>query len=182
MIGDMPHSHKQMRLIAVALALGIAALTSARGVGQMMALTGKMTIFNYLVGGTWQCTVTTTVAGGSSPTSVTSTETYDVVPEENVLHAHTIASNDNSDSYYGYSNEAQAYWHSAIESHGSMAYSVSRDGVAFEGSAWYRFSLPDEVPISATFTKVNEDERTERLIAGLPEHKVTLDRACRRSP
>ena len=105
-------------------------------------LTGKMTVFNYLLGRPWACRPkpdsTTLQPAPDLALTVTPdlalTVTFDVV-STNVLHLHATSSQSFSDSYFGFDSKNNVYYRSEAGSYGGAMRETSRDGENFTGTS-----------------------------------------------
>lgn len=86
------------------------------------ALTGKMSLYNYLLGGTWNCK-----AGGS-----TYSAEYALAPG-NTLHGHLYSAQGSEDAYFGFSDAAHRFWTVSADSNGATESQTSVDGVTYTG-------------------------------------------------
>ena len=98
-------------------------------------LTGKMTVFNYLLGRPWACRPkpdSTTLQ--TAPPELALTVTFDVV-SSNVLHLHATSSQSFSDSYFGFDSKNNIYYRSEAGSYGGAMRETSKDGENFTGTS-----------------------------------------------
>lgn len=100
-----------------------ALLTMARVDAAPSALTGKMSLYNYLLRGTWSC------SGGGS----TYFAAYAVAPG-NALHGHLYSAQGSEDTYFGYKDAAHRFWTVNADSTGATESQTSADGVTYIGT------------------------------------------------
>jgi hypothetical protein len=105
----------------VALSLFGALLASTAAPGE--TLTGKMAIYNALLGAPWSCSV--------GPVSYSAA--YTVAPG-NVLHGELTAKDGTEDTYFGYDAKRSVYWTANADSTGATESQTSADGVTFGGA------------------------------------------------
>ena len=86
------------------------------------ALTGKMSVYNYLLEGKWSC------KGGGSAYSAE----YAVAPG-NRLHGHLYSAQGSEDAYFGYNDTAHRFWTVSADSNGASESQGSVDGVTYTG-------------------------------------------------
>jgi hypothetical protein len=86
-------------------------------------LTGKMSIYNVLLAGTWSCS-----ADGSTYSAV-----YAVAPG-NALHGHLYSAHGSEDAYFGYNLATHRYWTVNDDSSGATETQTSSDGAAYTGT------------------------------------------------
>jgi hypothetical protein len=120
------------------------------------ALTGKMAAFNYLIGGSWNCSIKMSAMGGRPAHTNQATITFGVVPS-NVFQAHESAADYSGDRYYGYIAKSNLYWSTGADNIGSYRYATSIDGDTYTGTLW---SSALTIKIRNTFTKVNSNKVT----------------------
>ncbi len=87
------------------------------------ALTGKMAIYNDLLGPRWSCSV------GKASYFVA----YAVTPG-NTLHGQLYSQEGTEDSYFGYDAKRKIYWTANADSTGATESQRSPDGVTFVGT------------------------------------------------
>jgi len=85
-------------------------------------LTGKMSLYNYLLKGKWSC------KGGGSAYSAE----YVLAPG-NKLHGHLYSAQGSEDAYFGYSDAAHRFWTVSADSNGATESQTSADGVTYTG-------------------------------------------------
>ncbi|HEY1656200.1 MAG TPA: hypothetical protein VGF86_13930, partial [Candidatus Tumulicola sp.] len=86
-------------VVCAVLLTCLAAFAPARAAGG--PLTGKMALFNYLIGGTWSCSTKMSAMDGHAGGNGRSTVTFDVVPG-NVFHDHVASAHYADDDYFGF--------------------------------------------------------------------------------
>jgi hypothetical protein len=106
-------------IIAVSLIGGLLASTATAG----ETLTGKMAIYDDLLGAPWTCSMGT----------ATYFAAYTVVPG-NALHGHLYSKDGTEDAYFGYDAQHNVYWTSNADSTGATEAQRSPDGVTFTGT------------------------------------------------
>jgi hypothetical protein len=110
------------RVAACALfVLTLLATSQARA--ETNALTGKMSMYNVLLAGTWSCS-----AGGSTYSAM-----YVVAPG-NALHGHLSSQQGSEDAYFGYNAATHRYWTVNDDSNGATEAQTSADGVTYAGT------------------------------------------------
>lgn len=140
-------------------------------------LTGKMIAFNYLIGGSWNCSIQMPAMDGRPAHTNHATVTFDVVPG-NVFHAHESAADDYSgDSYYGFSWSSSLYWITTADNTGAYRYATSTDGETYTRIL---SSSPSNVKATHTYTKVNSNEVTVHEVLSDVGHQEIVDTTCTR--
>jgi hypothetical protein len=86
------------------------------------ALTGKMSLYNYLLVGEWSC------KGGGGAYAAG----YTLAPG-NALHGHLYSAQGSEDAYFGYSSAAHRYWTVSADSNGATESQTSVDGATYTG-------------------------------------------------
>jgi len=136
-------------------------------------LTGKMAAFNYLIGGSWNCSIKMSAVSGRPAHTNHSTVTFGVVPS-NAFHSHASAADYSGDRYYGYSAKSNLYWSTGADNIGSYRYATSADGDTYTGTLW---SSALSIKIRNTFTKMNSNKVTMHEVlsgVGLQEIAETV--------
>lgn len=149
----------------VALTLLGALLASAATGGE--ALTGKMAIYDELLGAQWTCTLGT----------ATYFAAYTVAPG-NTLHGHLSSKSGTEDAYFGYDAHRKLYWTANADSTGATESQTSADGVTFVGS------LNDGTTSSRAtniFTISNAHKWVVRARGSADGHPYDVTASCRRS-
>ena len=100
-----------------------ALLTMARVDAAPSALTGKMSLYNYLLKGKWSCS-----ASGSTYFAA-----YVVAPG-NALHGHLYSAQGSEDAYFGYKDPTRRFWTVNVDSTGSIQSQTSADGAIYTGT------------------------------------------------
>ncbi len=95
-------------------------------------LTGKMAIFNYLLGAPWTCRLVSPDGKPSGDFDVTIT--FEVVAS-NVLHSHITSPQWFADSYFGFDAKNKIYYRSEAGSFGGAMRQTSVDGIVFSGTS-----------------------------------------------
>ena len=85
-------------------------------------VTGKMAIYDDLLGARWTCTLGTVMYFAA----------YNV-EAGNTLHGHLYSKDSSEDVYYGYDPQRKLYWSASADSSGSTESQTSLDGVTFVG-------------------------------------------------
>jgi hypothetical protein len=98
-------------------------LTMARVHAAPSVLTGKMSLYNYLLQGKWSCS-----GGGSTYFAV-----YTVAPG-NALHGHLYSAQGSEDTYFGYRDATHRFWTVNVDSTGAIESQTSADGVTYTGT------------------------------------------------
>jgi hypothetical protein len=86
------------------------------------ALTGKMSLYNYLFEDKWSC------KGGGGTYSAE----YVLAPG-NKLHGHLYSAQGSEDAYFGYGDTAHRFWTVSADSNGATESQTSADGVTYTG-------------------------------------------------
>lgn len=107
--------------MVVAFTLVGALLASAPAAGQ--TLTGKMAIYNDLLGAPWTC----------SMGPATYAAAYTVAPG-NTLNGNLYSKDGTEDAYFGYDAQRKVYWTANADSTGATESQTSADGVTFVGT------------------------------------------------
>jgi hypothetical protein len=125
-----------------------ALLIMARVDAAPSALTGKMSLYNYLPKGKWSCS-----GGGSTYFAV-----YAVVPG-NALHGHLYSAQGSEDAYFGYKDATRRFWTVNVDSTGATESQTSADGVIYTGTL---FDGKTTSKATNVFTMVNSRRWTVR--------------------
>ncbi len=142
-------------------------------------LTGEMSAFNHLVGGTWDCAVRVPALRGRSPQTVYFSETYDVMPR-NVLHSRVAAGDVVGDQYYGYDTKAQSYWQAALDTKGKYGWATSPDGGTYTAYAWDRSLTDAKVSVFDAYANLKAQTHNGRFAAP-PGNQAHLTGTCTRA-
>lgn len=138
------------------------------------ALTGKMEMFNYLIG-TWSCSTNMSAMGKQPAEKGQSTVAFDIVPG-NVFHDHVSAAHYADDDYYGYSAKSATYWDTSADNTGGHAYATSQDGETYTGSSWQGSS---SMHVVSVYKKVSPTKVTvHEVITDSNGQKGTFDATC----
>ncbi len=86
-------------------------------------LTGKMVIYNDLLGARWTCTLG----------NVTYFAAYTIAPG-NTLHGHLYSNDSTEDAYFGYDAQRELYWTDGADATGATESQTSANGVTFVGT------------------------------------------------
>lgn len=86
-------------------------------------LTGKMTIFNNLLGARWTCSLG----------KATYFAEY-AVTAGNTLHGHLYSKDSREDAYFGYDAHRKLYWTASADTTGATESQTSADGMTFVGT------------------------------------------------
>lgn len=149
-------------IVIAAASIGMLLLTG-NGFAQTptTALTGKMDMFNYLLGTTWRCQSRTVDTNGRVVRTSQTTATFDVVPP-NALHVHLVSDTLTSDEYFGYVPDVGGYWSSIANSAGLSMTQASPDGVTFDGSTTLGSS---KISLRSIYTKNDDTHASVRQIS-----------------
>lgn len=143
------------------------------------SLTGKMAMYNYVVGGTWKCDIHVPAIGSHPAVTNHNSETFDVAPG-NILHGHTLSAVSVGDDYIGYYAKAGMYWYQTMDSAQLFGWLVSRDGMTFRGYGWPRDATESRVSITESHTKLNANKNLGRLVFSWPGRQHVVTSMCRR--
>lgn len=149
----------------------LAALVAVSG-----PLSGKMATMSYLVGGTWTCSTHMSAMAGEPANSGQSTVTFWVTPG-NTVHDHVATPRYANDDYYGFDAKTGMYWQSSADNINGHAYSTSKDGVTFTGSAW---EGPGAIHTVSTYKKLSANKVTVHEVMSGGGHSGTFDATCTR--
>lgn len=155
--------------IAAAAIVAVAAASPAQAAGE---LTGKMAMYNYLVG-SWNCSDKSTVMGKTY--TGPSTVTVEVVPN-NAFHDHVSAANYSGDDYFGYDDQGGTFWNSSAGNWGDRSWASSKDGVTYTGTSW-RGASPGMNSVSV-YTKAGDGKFTLHSVTTGGGHTITSDIDC----
>jgi hypothetical protein len=86
-------------------------------------LTGKMAIYNDLLGARWTCTLGTATYFAAYTAA-----------RGNTLHGHLYSKDQTEDEYFGYDAQRKLYWISSADSTGATESQTSVDGMTFVGT------------------------------------------------
>lgn len=129
-------------------------------------LTGKMSLYNYLLKGKWSC-----AAGGS-----TYFATYVVAPG-NALHGHLYSAQGSEDAYYGYNAATHRFWAANVDSTGAIESQTSADAVTYSGTL---FDGKTTSKATNVFTMVSPRRSTVRARGTAGGHPYDLIGTCDR--
>jgi hypothetical protein len=158
-------------ICTIAVVALIAYSSRARAAGG--ALTGKMAAFNYLIGGSWNCSIKMPPMDGRPALTNHATVTFDVLLG-NVFHAHQSAAYYSADSYYGYSWKSNLYWITTADSTGAYRYATSSDGETYTRNS---SSNPFTINVRTTYAKVNSSTIAVHEVLPNGGHQEIIDRA-----
>jgi len=139
-------------------------------------LTGKMTAFNYLMGGSWNCSIKIPPTDGRPALTNRATVTFDV-SLGNVFHAHQSAAYYSADSYYGYSWKSNVYWITTADSTGAYRYATSSDGETYTRIS---SSNPFSLDVRTTYGKVNSNTIAVHEVLSDGGRQEIIDTVCTR--
>lgn len=105
------------------ITLALVLLACGRAAAGDSLLTGKMAMYNYLLSGSWTCTLG----------SATYFAKYNV-ESPNVLHGHLFSKGSSEDAYFGYDDKRAEFWTVNADSTGATESQWSPDGVTFTGT------------------------------------------------
>ncbi len=140
------------------------------------ALTGKMALYNYLLGGPWSCTTKVPAMQGKPAHADQSTVRFEVVPG-NALHDHVTASDYAGDDYFAFDSKSNMFWDGNLGSDGSHGYASSSNGNTYTGQTW---SGKTPSKITTTYTKVSPTSVKVHVVTSMGGHPMTIDSACTR--
>jgi hypothetical protein len=167
-----------LRLSAIAITLVAVALIAywspARAAGA--TLTGKMAAFNYLIGGSWSCSIKMPPTDGRPAQTNHPTVAFDLLLG-NVLHAHQSAGYYSADSYYGFSWKSNLYWITTADSTGGYRYATSSDGETYTRIS---SSNPLNISVRTTYTKVNSNTVAVHEVLSDGKQLEIVDTVCAR--
>ena len=143
-----------------------------------VALSGKMVLFNYLMGSTWNCSVSRPALGKSPAKATSFSATFHIV-RDNIVHEHDVSVHAFGDDYFGYRQKDNWYWHIGASSEGVITEAYSRDANTYFG---YEFSAPfrGRIRYAETYTTVNQNTRKASLLVVPRGHKLILQALCTR--
>ena len=110
-----------VRVVAVAFFVSVLVATESSSAAPTV-LTGKMSLYNYLLPGRWSCD------GGGGTYSAE----YVLAPG-NMLHGHLSSAQGSEDAYFGYSDAARRFWTVGADPNGATESQTSVDGVTYTG-------------------------------------------------
>ncbi len=141
------------------------------------SFSGKMGIYNALLGEPWTCTHQ---AGNQPPTTEAGTVTFVVAPQ-NVLEIVVSGPNFAARNFIGFDAKSSQYWRTEMGVFGGILRETSSDGVNFSGlnlgGPQAKGSAP--FPIRSVMT-VAPDGRSSDLTEEFPDNNVTLIHRCTR--
>lgn len=155
-----------MRLFVYSSTLILVLAGAAQAQTSTQTLTGKMAVYNYLLGAPWTCTS----PGGSSMV------TFDVVGPA-TMHVHVAAPPYVADSYYGYTSQGDSYWGTTADSNGMASSERSADGNTYSGTAT---AAGASAPIQHIFAKVSDKHSTTRSTITINGKQQVIDTDCTR--
>ncbi len=127
--------------VATWMLIAAALFATARTEAAPGALTGKMSMYNYLLNGKWSCS-----SGGSKYAAE-----YVVAPG-NALHGHLYSAQGSEDAYFGFKDTTHRFWTANVDSTGAMGSQSSADGVTYTGTL---FDGKSTSKATNVFTMVN---------------------------
>ena len=158
--------------IMLSASLGGAALADS----PPSTLTGKMAVFNYLLGTAWQCDSRTLDTNGKVVRTTKSTVMFDTAPS-NTLHFHVLSDKVSTDQYIGYVADVDGYWSTLSNSAGISMLQTSSDGKNFDGSTTLGST---KVYLSTTYTKVDDSHASVKMISTINGRQEESDGTCSR--
>ena len=159
-------------VIAVLALIGYCSPVRAAGA----TLSGKMTAFNYLIGGSWGCAIKMPAIDGRPAQTNHATVAFDVLLG-NVFHAHQYAAYSSADSYYGYSFKSNLYWITTADSTGAYRYTTSSDGETYTRIS---SSNPFSLDVRTTYAKVNSNTIAVHEVLSHGGRQEIVDTVCTR--
>ncbi len=142
-----------------------------------LALTGRMAIYNPLLGAPWTCTHQT---GNQPPVKDAGTVTFVVAPQ-NVLEIVVSGPGFAARNFIGFDAKSNEYWRTEMGVFGGIMRETSSDGVNFSGldmgGPQARDSTP--FPVRSVMT-VGADGTSSDLTEVFPATNVTLKHRCTR--
>jgi hypothetical protein len=144
-----------------------ALLAMARVEAGPAALAGKMSLYNYLLNGKWNCT-----AAGSTYYAA-----YVVAPG-NALHGHLYSAQGSEDAYFGYNKATHRFWTTSVDSTGAIGSQTSLDGASYSGTL---FDGTSTSKARSLFTMVSPREWTIRARGTAGGQPYDLVATCRRA-
>jgi hypothetical protein len=140
------------------------------------AVTDKMAIFEYLVGGVWICTV---ADPPENPGQIRATATYDMAPNH-VIHLHVVSPDEVGDGYYGYDAQSKSYWHSGQDSAGILSWATSQEGTTYTGYSWAGTSIDAKTRSTTTYTKLDANRFIGRFVLFREGRQLSETGTCAR--
>lgn len=159
-----------------ALAVVLSLLVVQSPVRAADALTGKMAMFNYLLGGAWTCSTKVPAMNGRRSHLDASTIQFDVAPM-NVLHDHVSASDYAGDDYFAFDPKSNMYWNGSLGSTGNHGYASSTNGNVYSGLSW---SGKNPENVTTRYTKVNANLVKTHVTTVNGGREDTIDSVCSR--
>ncbi len=154
--------------VAVSKLLVFALLTMTGVDAAPTALTGKMSLYNYLLKGKWSC------SGGGSTYSAE----YAVAPG-NALHGHLYSAQGSEDAYFGYKDTTHRFWTVSVDSTGAIESQNSKDGVSYTGTL---FDGKTTSKATNVFTMVSSRRWTVQARGTVNGQPFNLIVTCGREP
>jgi hypothetical protein len=164
-----------MRFILVSICAFVLAATSASTVNAANSLTGKMSMYNYLVG-TWACEATGAGAEKQTSPALHVLEIYSVA-EGNTLHLHFAARGNEADGFIGHRG---AFWYSSVDNQGGHQFGLSDDGATYRGFIWLGDDTSHKSGIMMTQRKLDENKRTKTGVRAMDGGTVKAVELCKR--
>lgn len=144
-----------------------ALLAMARVEAAPTTLTGKMSLYNYLLKGKWNCS-----AAGSTYYAA-----YVVAPG-NALHGHQYSGAGSEDAYFGYNKATHQFWTTNVDSTGAIESQTSADGATYTGTL---FDGKSTSKATNLFTMVSPREWTVHARGTADEQPYDLVATCQRA-
>ncbi len=166
-----------MRTFLISTLVPAAAILLALGQARAAdnALTGEMTVFNYLVG-SWSCATKLPAMGARSAHTEQTTVTFDAVPG-NVLHDHVASAEYAGDDYFGYNAKMKLYWSASADNVGAHGSATSSDGKTYSGTSAIG---PMTMSVTSTYAQVSPTNIAFHEVISGGGEQATIDSSCSR--
>jgi len=112
------------------LAVFLVSISHARAADSL--LSGKMTVYSYLLGPAWSCSLKTPAEPRHPSETSTALVSYSVALG-NILHEHGVSKDSVGDAYYGFDSKSHKFWQGSVNSKGTHLMLESQSGTAFHG-------------------------------------------------
>jgi hypothetical protein len=137
-----------------------------------------MAPFNYLIGGSWKCSIKAPAVGARPAHTERVTVVFSLAPG-NTAYSRVSGPGYSRDRYYGYKAKSRLYWAASVDNQGSYGFETSRDGATFDGSTWFG-GMSLNLKFRNTLAKVNADEFTTHQVLIGGRLQVAVDTVCTR--
>ena len=167
-----------VRAFGIPLLLAAAFFAFSRpAAAQTAPLTGEMTSFTYLIGGSWSCTTTVPATSASNAYTERAAVTFELAPG-NTIHEHGVSDKYAFDRYFGYDAGQRTYFSTNADNRGNFGYLSSTDGVRYTGRE--HVGANQEYPRTVSYTKVSDNQISDQDETDLGGMTIRGNTVCTR--